>query len=134
MDLRSDTVNAQLLLAVAAGGAIGSVGRLLAASAFGHALGTAWPWGTLVVNVAGGFAIGLLAGLMAVHWSASPELRGFLITGLLGGFTTFSAFSLEVMMLIERNAWGSAATYVVASVALSLAAAFAGLWIARGVA
>lgn len=127
-------MNAQLLLAVAAGGAIGSVGRYLATSAFGHAVGTAWPWGTLVVNVAGGFAIGLLAGLMALRWSVSPELRGFLITGVLGGFTTFSAFSLEAMTLIERNAWGSAATYVAASVALSLAAAFAGSWIARGLA
>ena len=125
-------MNAQLLLAIAAGGALGSVGRFLAASAIGHALGTAWPWGTLAVNVLGGFAIGLLAGLMALRWSVSPELRGFLITGILGGFTTFSAFSLEVMTLIERHAWGSAATYVVASVGLSLAAAFAGLWIARG--
>lgn len=124
-------MNAQLLLAVAAGGALGSVGRYLASSALAHALGAAWPWGTLAVNVAGGFAIGALAGLMAARWSVSPELRGFLITGVLGGFTTFSAFSLEVMLLIERQAWGSAATYVVASVALSLVAAFAGLWIAR---
>ena len=124
-------MNAQLLLAIAAGGALGSVGRFVASSAVGHALGTAWPWGTLAVNVIGGFAIGLLAGLMAMRWSVSLELRGFLITGILGGFTTFSAFSLEVMTLIERQAWLSAGTYVVASVGLSLAAAFTGLWMAR---
>jgi len=127
-------VNAQLLLAVALGGALGSVGRFLTSSAIGHALGTAWPWGTLVVNVAGGFAIGLLAGVMALRWSVSPELRGFMITGILGGFTTFSAFSLEVMTMIERHAWGPAAAYVVASVVVSLVAAFAGLWIARALA
>jgi CrcB protein len=126
-------VNAQLLLAVAAGGAIGSVGRHLAASAIGHAVGTAWPWGTLAVNVVGGFAIGLLAGAMALRWSVTPELRGFLITGILGGFTTFSAFSLEVMTMIERQDWAPAAGYVAASVLFSLGAAAGGLALARAI-
>lgn len=124
-------MNAQMLIAVAAGGALGSVGRYLTASAVGHAVGTAWPWGTLAVNVIGGFAIGLLAGLMALRWSVTPELRGFLITGVLGGFTTFSAFSIEVMMMIERHDWTPALGYVVASVLLSLSAAAAGLALAR---
>jgi CrcB protein len=126
-------VNAQLLLVVAAGGALGSVARHLVASAIGHAVGTAWPWGTLAVNVVGGFAIGLLAGAMALRLSVTPELRGFLITGILGGFTTFSAFSLEVMTMIERHDWGPAAGYVVASVLLSLAAAASGLALARAI-
>jgi CrcB protein len=126
-------VNAQLLLAVAAGGAIGSVGRHLAASAIGHTVGTAWPWGTLAVNVVGGFAIGLLAGAMALRWSVTPELRGFLITGILGGFTTFSAFSLEVMTMIERQDWAPAAGYVAASVLFSLGAAAGGLALARAI-
>lgn len=125
-------MNVQLLLAIAAGGALGSVGRYLTASAVGHAIGTAWPWGTLAVNVIGGFVIGLLAGLMALRWSVTPELRGFLITGILGGFTTFSAFSLEVMTMIERHDWVPAAAYVVASVLLSLGAAAGGLALARG--
>lgn len=134
MDLRGDFVNAQMLLAVAAGGALGSVGRYLAASAVGHAVGTGWPWGTLAVNVVGGFAIGLLAGLMALRWSVPAELRGFLITGILGGFTTFSAFSLELMTMIERHDWAPAAGYVLASVLLSLAAVAAGLALARSLA
>lgn len=124
-------MNAQLLLAIAAGGAIGSVGRFLVSGAVGHALGTAWPWGTLAVNAIGGFVIGLLAGLMAVRWSVTPELRGFLITGILGGFTTFSAFSLEVITMMERHAWAPALAYIIASVVLSLTAAFGGLVVAR---
>lgn len=126
-------MNAQMLLAVAAGGALGSVGRYLTAGAIGQALGTAWPWGTLAVNVIGGFAIGLLAGLMALRWSVTSELRGFLITGILGGFTTFSAFSIEVMTMVERQDWGPAAGYVVASVLLSLGAAGGGLALARAI-
>ncbi len=126
-------MNAQLLLAIAVGGALGSVGRHLAASAIGQVVGTTWPWGTLAVNVAGGLAIGLLAGTMALRWSVTPELRGFLITGILGGFTTFSAFSLEVMTMIERQDWGAAAAYVVASVLLSLGAAAGGLALARAI-
>jgi len=88
--------------------------------------------GTLTVNVVGGFAIGLLAGSMAQRWSVSPELRAFLITGILGGYTTFSAFSLEVVTMIERHAIAAALGYVLASVVVSVSAVFAGLWAARG--
>ncbi len=120
-----------MLLTVALGGAIGSVSRYVVAARVGHVLGTTFPWGTLAVNVAGGLIIGLLAGIMAFTWSASHEMRGFLVTGVLGGFTTFSAFSLEVVNLIERGAWGAAGAYIVLSVALSVGAVLAGLWFAR---
>ncbi len=113
--------------AVALGGALGSVGRYVVASAVGHAVGTAFPWGTLAVNVIGGFVIGALVEAFALRWSVTPELRAFLITGILGGFTTFSAFSLEIVTMIERGAWSPAGAYVVASVALSLLASFAGI-------
>jgi CrcB protein len=120
-----------MLGAVALGGALGSVGRYAAASAVGHAVGTAFPWGTLAVNVVGGFVIGALAELFALRWDASPETRAFLVTGILGGFTTFSAFSLELALMVERHAWLPAAAYVAASVALSLLATFAGMWALR---
>jgi CrcB protein len=83
------------------------------------------------VNVVGGLAIGALAEAFALRWEASPELRGFLVTGILGGFTTFSAFSLETMAMLERQAWLPAIAYVAASVAASLLAAFAGAWCVR---
>jgi len=83
------------------------------------------------VNAVGGLAIGALAEAFALRWEASPELRGFLLTGILGGFTTFSAFSLETMAMLERQAWSPAIAYVVASVAASLLAAFAGAWLVR---
>jgi CrcB protein len=105
--------------------------RYLLAGAIGHAAGGAWPWGTLAVNAVGGLAIGALAEAFALRWEASPELRGFLVTGILGGFTTFSAFSLETMAMLERQAWSPAIAYVVASVAASLLAAFAGAWLVR---
>jgi CrcB protein len=93
-----------------------------------------FPWGTLAVNVLGGFAIGALAELFALRWSVSPEIRALLVTGILGGFTTFSAFSLELLAMAERGAWLPAAAYIVASVALSLGAAAAGLALVRAVA
>lgn len=121
-------MNATLLLAIGTGGAIGSICRYLLAGAIGNATGGGWPWGTLAVNVIGGFAIGALAEGLALRGLAAPELRGFLITGILGGFTTFSAFSLETMAMVERQAWGPALAYVGASVVVSLLAVFAGAW------
>lgn len=120
------------LFAVALGGAIGSVARYAAASRVGHHLGTAFPWGTLAVNIVGGLVIGALTGLAASRLDLSAELRLFLVTGILGGFTTFSAFSLEVVLMIERHQWTAATAYAVASVVGSVGAALVGLWIARG--
>ena len=123
-----------MIVSVALGGAIGSVARYLAVMQVGRWLGAGFPWGTLAVNVLGGMLIGALAEAMALKWSASPEIRAFLITGVLGGFTTFSAFSLEVVALAQRGAVVAAAAYIVASVALSVAAAVVGLMLVRWVA
>ncbi len=115
------------LLSVAIGGAIGSVGRYLVVVQLTRWLGIGFPWGTLAVNVIGGLVIGLLAELMALKWSVSPDIRLFLITGVLGGFTTFSAFSLEVVALAGRGAMAAASAYVFASVLLSVGAVVSGM-------
>lgn len=120
-------------LLVMAGGAIGSaarygVGRL----ALGW-LGPVYPWGTLAVNVVGGFVMGLLAGALA-RTGGGEQVRLLLGVGVLGGFTTFSSFSLETMMMIERGQWGVAAGYALVSVIGSVAALFAGLQAVRVVA
>ena len=91
----------------------------------------AFPLATLTVNVLGSLAIGLLAGFFAARAGADQNLRLFLATGVLGGFTTFSAFSLDTALLVERHDYGLAAAYVLASVTLSLAGVFAGLALFR---
>ena len=94
--------------------------------------GFGFPFGTLIVNVAGSFAMGLLAGYFLLRPGYSQELRLFLTTGVLGGFTTFSAFSLDTALLVERHAYGLAAGYAVGSVAASVSALFFGLALFRG--
>lgn len=94
-------------------------------------LGYDFPYGTLIVNVAGSLAIGLLAGYFGWRTGTSQHLRFFLVTGILGGFTTFSAFSLDTALLVERHAYALAAAYVVGSVAVSVAAVFVGLALFR---
>jgi len=95
-------------------------------------LGTALPYGTLIVNVAGSFLMGLLAGFFMYRSGIPQHVRLFLTTGILGGFTTFSTFSLDAAVLIERHAYGMAAGYVVGSVAAGLAGLFFGLSLFRG--
>jgi CrcB protein len=114
-----------VLMAVAAGGAAGSVARWLVGVAAARFLGTGFPWGTLAVNVLGGFAIGVLAEVLSR--GAPPLLRPLLITGFLGGFTTFSAFALEAVSLARPLAL----LYVAVSVALTLGACALGMGIAR---
>lgn len=96
-----------------------------------HLLGIAFPFGTLTVNVAGSFLMGVLAEYFALRGGFSQEVRLFLTTGMLGGFTTFSTFSLDAISLWERGQWGNAAAYVAISLVLSLAGLFAGLAIIR---
>ncbi|WGM31263.1 fluoride efflux transporter CrcB [Brevundimonas sp. NIBR11] len=121
------------LLLVALGGALGSMAR------YGVGLGaarlfpaSAWPWGTLTVNVIGGLAMGLLVGWMGLKAGASQDtVRAFAAVGVLGGFTTFSAFSLETALMIERRDYGLASAYILLSLVLAVTALMAGLWLAR---
>ena len=121
-----------MLLAVAVGGAAGSVGRFVAMSVIGHWFGAAFSYGTLAVNVIGSLVMGVLVEGWALAWSPTPELRALLTVGVLGGFTTFSTFSLDVAVLYERGEIGLAALYVLLSVALSIGGLFGGLALVRG--
>ncbi|WP_064685474.1 fluoride efflux transporter CrcB [Rhizobium bangladeshense] len=118
-------------LLVAVGGAIGSVLRYYVGKWALRLMGPAFPWGTLAVNVVGCFVIGVFAELLARRFNASMELRLLLITGFLGGFTTFSAFSLDAISLFEGGNTVAGGVYIAASVGLSMAAVFAGLAIMR---
>lgn len=117
------------LIQVAMGGALGASGRYLTGVAAMRLMGPGFPWGTLAVNVIGAFVMGVVVVCLA-HLSAT-RFAPFLMTGLLGGFTTFSAFSLDALILWERGEQVQATIYVLASILLSLAAIVAGLWIAR---
>ena len=121
----------QTLLCVAAGGAFGASARYLVGIASGRLFGLDFPWGTLIVNVLGCFLMGLLIEAMALRFTVHNDLRAFLAVGLLGGFTTFSAFSADFALLFERNEHLNAALYLTASVGLSVAALFAGLAVVR---
>jgi CrcB protein len=116
----------QTLIPVALGGAIGSVARFLTVTAAAR-IAPGWPWGTLAVNILGCFAIGVLFVLLAPRSPLSP----LLMTGLLGGFTTFSAFSLDALKLWEAGQIPQALAYVLASVLFSLAAVASGAALAR---
>ena len=96
-----------------------------------RAVGTGFPLGIMVINVTGCLVMGLIAGWFALRGQASQEWRLFLTTGILGGFTTFSAFSLDAAVLWERGEPVLTAIYVLGSVVLSLAGVFAGLWMVR---
>ena len=119
---------------VALGGAVGSAARYGVNVWSGRLLGSEFPWHTLIVNVAGCFAMGVLVALMALRLNVGPEVRVFLTTGILGGFTTFSAFSLDFALLVERKTYGAALAYGAGSVVLSLVAVFAGLYLVRSLA
>lgn len=116
---------------VALGGAIGSGLRHMTNLAALRLLGPGFPWGTLTVNIVGCFLMGVFIELLARRLGGSAELRLFVATGILGGFTTFSAFSLDFAVLTERGALAQAFLYVAASVLVSIAALFLGLWVAK---
>ena len=120
-----------LLLAIAIGGALGSIARHFLSTGIYNLTGTTFPWGIFAVNVLGGFIMGLVVELGALRLDYSLEMRAFLTTGILGGFTTFSAFSLDAALLIERGDWLGAFLYMVGSVALSVLALFGGLSMVR---
>jgi CrcB protein len=114
------------------GGGLGAALRHGVNIAASRLLGTAFPYGTLFINVAGSLAMGLIAELFALKAGLPQHWRLFLTTGILGGFTTFSAFSLEAALLYERGQTAGAAVYVFASVVLAIGALFAGMAIVRG--
>lgn len=118
------------LLYVALGGALGASGRHLLGGFAVRMFGTGYPYGTLAANVFGGLLMGLLAGWLLVK-GGNENIRLFLGVGLLGGFTTFSAFSLDAIRMIETKAYASAFGYISASVVFSILALFIGLVIAR---
>jgi CrcB protein len=120
-----------ILLAVALGGALGSLLRYFVAGAVQSATWPGFPWGIFVVNVTGGFAMGIIVELSALKLNLTPEVRAFLTVGILGGYTTFSTFSLDSALLIERGDYSGAALYIAGSALLSILALFAGLWFVR---
>jgi CrcB protein len=120
---------ASLLVFVGAG--IGGVARHLFNNWVTHTAGSGFPLGILLINILGSTAMGLVAGWFAFKGHAGQDVRLFLTTGILGGFTTFSAFSLDAALLYERGQPGLAIAYVLASVVLSVAGLFAGMWAVR---
>ena len=126
----------QALLVVFLGAGVGGAMRHAVNLAVTRWVGGDFPWGILTINVAGSLAMGLIAGWFAFfaadHWS--QPLRLFLTTGVLGGFTTFSTFSLDVVLLMERSDWPGAALYVGLSLLASILACLAGLWLVRAAA
>jgi CrcB protein len=115
-----------IYLLIAVGGAAGSVLRYLIGGAVQRTSAGGFPVGTMFVNVSGCFLIGILL-RQFLNMQVSPELRAFLIVGFCGGFTTFSTFSAETLGLIEGGEYGRATGYVILSVAMCLAATFAGM-------
>ena len=120
------------LIFVVLGGGLGSVARFLVGMQAMRTFGPGWPYGTFVVNIAGGFLMGVLVGFLAHRGGADQDRWRVLFgVGMLGGFTTFSAFSLETALMVERRNYGQAGFYAVASVLLAVSALFVGLALAR---
>lgn len=123
-------MNLNSALLAAAGGALGSAARYFVGAIAFRLFGPEFPWGTLAVNVIGCLLMGILAGFVILRDAVPADLRIFLMTGVLGGFTTFSAFALDSYFLYERTP-AAAGIYIAASVVLSLAALLAGLFAVR---
>ena len=124
-------MRAAILGAVGVGGALGAMARYLIAGWVQSPAWTGFPYGIFIVNITGGFIMGVLTEAMALRFNVSPEVRAFLTTGILGGYTTFSTFSLDSALLLQRGEYLQAAGYIIGSVVLSILALFAGLWVMR---
>lgn len=120
------------IAAIASGGALGAVMRYGANEAVTKSFGTEFPFGILSVNILGSFVMGLLISYFAHIWTPPPEVRSFLVTGMLGAFTTFSTFSLQFVLLVERGQPVAAVIYLLASVFCAIAALMLGMYIVRG--
>lgn len=120
-----------VIAAVGIGGGIGALIRYFVAGWVQPSWWPGFPFGIFVVNISGGLVMGLITALAALKLQMTPEVRAFLTTGILGGYTTFSTFSLDSALLIERGAYAQAAAYVVGSTLLSILAIFIGFWTVR---
>ena len=120
-----------LILSIALGGALGAVSRHLLAERLQHVFGSGFPSGIMIVNILGSFLMGLMISLFATKMNVSQEMRAFVTVGLLGGFTTFSTFSMETVLLIERGQAGLAMGYAAGSVLLAIGGLLGGLWLGR---
>jgi CrcB protein len=120
-------------LLVGLGSALGGMGRLWASTVIGRHWGDTFPWGTLVVNVTGSFAIGMFAALTGPggRWTVDRHVALFIVTGIFGGYTTFSAFSLQTLQLARDGQWGQAGGNIALSVVLCLIGVVAGFWIGQ---
>jgi CrcB protein len=116
---------------VAVGGALGSVLRYLVSRWFVERFGGGFPWGTFAINVTGAFAIGVVLEIAAARSGLSPYLRLFLATGILGGYTTFSTYAFETLSLSSASLTGPAVAYGLGSLAIGVAAAWAGTLVGR---
>ena len=123
----------RLLMLATVGGAIGAGARHLVNVGFARLLGPHFPWSTVFVNIFGSLVMGLLLETLVLRLNGSVDLRTFLATGILGGFTTFSSFSMDAVNLIQRGDMASAALYIGGSVMLSILGLYAGLNLARAV-
>ena len=122
----------KLVLAIAFGGALGALGRHFVSVQIENWFGSSIPWATLVVNVIGSFLLGVLYEAGTIMWQPTVELKAFLTIGLLGAFTTFSTFSMDVVVLAERGAWFTAGIYVIGSVIISVLGLVLGIAATRG--
>jgi len=121
-----------MVFAVGVGGGLGALARYYIAGVIQSAT-TSFPWGIFVVNISGGLLMGLIVEAGALKLNLSPDLRAFLTVGILGGYTTFSTFSLDSVLLLQKGQYAQAAFYIVGSVVLSILALIAGLWIVRAI-
>ena len=119
-----------MVFAVGVGGGLGALARYYIAG-WVQPAGYLFNWGIFAVNISGGFLMGLIVEASALRLNLPPDLRAFLTVGILGGYTTFSTFSLDSALLLQRGAYLQAAAYMIGSVVLSVLALFAGLWIVR---
>jgi CrcB protein len=124
-------MNVALIGWVAVGGALGTLTRYFGMIGIGRWLGTDFPWAVFLINILGSIAIGVIAGLQALVLSNSETIRAFVVVGLLGGFTTFSSFSLDIWLLVERGQTATALIYAVGSVALGVSGLAIGLQAVR---
>ena len=119
-----------MVFAVGVGGGLGALARFYIAGLLQPA-GATFNWGIFLVNITGGFLMGVIVEASALKLNLSPDMRAFLTVGILGGYTTFSTFSLDSVLLLQKGQYAQAAFYMIGSVVFSILALIAGLWIVR---